>query len=89
MLDALNTLELMLPIFHLVRKYNLWFLLLLNICFLSVKEEQRNQGENLATIPGVKKFVIANIKKDLVKGQEIFFNYKLDFICECQVWKIQ
>jgi hypothetical protein len=39
----------------------------------------------MALIPGVKKYVIANIKKPIKKGEEFFFKYDLDFICECQV----
>ena len=53
--------------------------------FIPIAKAGQNTNKELASIPGIKKYVIANIKKPIKKGEEIFFKYQLDFICECQV----
>lgn len=53
--------------------------------FIPIAKSGQNTNKELASIPGVKMYIIANIKKPIKKGEEIFFKYDLNFICECQV----
>ena len=46
--------------------------------------DKRN-NDNVAIIPGCKTVICCNVKKNILHGQELFFNYNLNFVCECEV----